>query len=133
MIVLFRLLVVCSIAFIAVGAQAKVIKLDCFFLNLKDEKKNVFISIDTDNQTASAEDTASDGQKVIHTGRLFSDGDAYWFSGRKFGGGLFQQKFQINRSSLAFTMVLHVDLQEKISKNTFSGECVIAETKQPKI
>ena len=107
-------------------ASANSIQLNCFYINLKNEKKELRINLDTSTQNASA--TELRGTTRVLTGKLTSDGQYYWFTGGEVIGAVdFRERYQINRHDLTFQLYLH------LSRGTFNGECKMNETNMPKI
>lgn len=104
-------------------AQAKVINLACEWINLRNERKPLQVSMDTDYNTASISG-AFNG-----SGKLFSDGSAYWFTVRD--GDFSTSKIQIDRNDLSLVISDKIKLSD--TQNNFAGQCKISDKKAPKI
>lgn len=120
-----KLVLMLAFAIVSFNVQAKVIQLNCTYTKLRGNVGDVFISMDTDNKSASARDS-----DVTVSGPLKSDGDAYWFGGVERSTSGFMRRYQIDRNTL------ELDVQyifPNIGTSHFKGQCQISEVKKPRI
>ncbi|QWE06044.1 hypothetical protein [Polynucleobacter sp. JS-JIR-5-A7] len=106
------------------SVNAKVITLSCDWINLKGGTNTTDISMDTDLQVGSA----TTNGKLDGTGKLYSDGEDYWFTAKDL---ISRQKYQVNRNTLS--MKLSYILDSGIANNSFQGQCKQIVKAQPKI
>jgi hypothetical protein len=120
-----KLTLMLILAIVSSNVQAKVIQLNCTYTKLRGAVGSVFISMDTENKSASARES-----DATVSGPLKSDGDAYWFAGVMPASSGWIRRYQIDRNSLELDAQL---ILPGIGTSQFKGQCQIAEVKKPKI
>jgi hypothetical protein len=139
MTVISRLLFACMTTFIAVGVEAKVIGLNCFyrtynnpFSDRSDEIKDirVHITIDTAKKIAKIKylENVNDPPS---TAKLETDNEKYWFKVVEVEGVISTGYF-IDRHSLAFMRVMYLHTPN-VGDLSHSGECSLADIRKPQI